>query len=61
VIAGNTVLSMPERLEYEVLQKARYINSLTSTFFLPFYWSKIRKFIYPPVFSAPGGDPVEIS
>ena len=32
VIAGNTVWSMPERLECEVLQKARYINTLT---FLP--------------------------
>jgi len=29
VIAGNTVWSMPERLECEVLQKARYINTLT--------------------------------
>jgi len=28
VIAGNTVWSMPERLECEVLQKARYINTL---------------------------------
>ena len=36
VIAGNTVWSMPERLECEVLQKARYINTLTFTFtFLP--------------------------
>ena len=34
VIAGNTVSSMPERLECEVLQKARYINTLTFTFFL---------------------------
>jgi len=33
VIAGNTVWSMPERLECEVLQKARYINTLTFTFF----------------------------
>ena len=33
VIAGNTVLSMPERLECEVLQKARYINTLTFTFY----------------------------
>ena len=32
VIAGNTVRSMPERLECEVLQKARYINTLTFTF-----------------------------
>ena len=32
VIAGNTVWSMPERLECEVLQKARYINALTFTF-----------------------------
>jgi len=29
VIAGNTVWSMPECLECEVLQKARYINALT--------------------------------
>ena len=29
VIAGNTVWSMPEHLEREVLQKARYINTLT--------------------------------
>ena len=28
VIAGNTVWSMPERLECEVLQKVRYINTL---------------------------------
>jgi len=28
VIAGKTVWSMPERLECEVLQKARYINTL---------------------------------
>jgi len=32
VITGNTVWSMPERLECEVLQKARYINTLTFTF-----------------------------
>jgi len=34
VIAGNTVWSMPERLECEVglLQKARYIKTLTFTF-----------------------------
>ena len=37
VIAGNTVWSMPERrrLECEVLQKARYINTLTFTFNVP--------------------------
>ena len=29
VIAGNTVWSMPERLECEVLQKERYWNTLT--------------------------------
>ena len=29
VIAGKTVWSMPERLECEVLQKERYINTLT--------------------------------
>ena len=34
VIAGKTVWSMPERLECEVLQKARYINTLTFTFTL---------------------------
>jgi len=32
VIAGNSVWSMPERLECEVLQKARYINTITLTF-----------------------------
>jgi len=36
VIAGNTVWSMPERLECEVLQKVRYINTLTYTY--PTYW-----------------------
>ena len=34
VIAGNTVWSMPERLECEVLQNERYINTLTFTFYL---------------------------
>ena len=33
VIAGNTVWSMPERLECEVLQKARNLYTLTFTFF----------------------------
>jgi len=33
VIVGNTVWSMPERLECEVLQKARYL-SFTFTFIL---------------------------
>jgi len=37
VIAGNTVWSMPERLECEVLQKAHYINTLT---YLPTYTNK---------------------
>jgi len=32
VIAGNTVCSMPERLECEVLLNERYINTLTFTF-----------------------------
>ena len=32
VIAGKTVWSTPERLECEVLQKERYINTLTFTF-----------------------------
>jgi len=36
VIAGNSVWSMPERLECEVLQKARYINTLTFTFTFTF-------------------------
>jgi len=35
VIAGNSVWSMPERLECEVVQKVCYINTLT---FLPFYF-----------------------
>ena len=34
VEAGNTVWSVPERLECEVLQKVRYINTLTFTFYL---------------------------
>jgi len=34
VMAGNIVWSTPERLECEVLQKARYINTLTFTFTL---------------------------
>ena len=32
VIAGNTVWSMPDRYECEVLQKARYISTLTFIF-----------------------------
>jgi len=32
VIAGKTMWSTPERLECEVLQKERYINTLTFTF-----------------------------
>ena len=43
VIAGNIVWSMPERLECEVLQKARYINTLTFTFYL---YDKLRRSIY---------------
>ena len=34
VIAGNTVWSMPKRLESEVLRKVRYISTLTFTFYL---------------------------
>ena len=34
VIAGNTVWSMPGRLACEVLQKERYIITLTFTFYL---------------------------
>ena len=34
VIAGNTVWSMLEHLECEALQKARYINTLTFTFWI---------------------------
>ena len=41
VIAGNTVWSMPERLECEVLQKARYINTLTFTFYLFNAWKQL--------------------
>ena len=40
VIAGNTVWSMSERLECEVLQKARYINTRTFTFYLLDVWLK---------------------
>jgi len=32
VIAGNTVLSMPERLEGEVLHKMRCINTVSLSF-----------------------------
>jgi len=32
VIAGNTVWSMPQRLQCEELQKVSYINTLTLTF-----------------------------
>ena len=39
VIAGKTVWSMPERLECEVLQKARYINTLTFT--LPWCYMRV--------------------
>jgi len=39
VIAVNTVWSMPERLECVVLQKARYINTLT---YLPTYLPTYR-------------------
>ena len=39
VIAGNTVWSMPERLECEVLQKMSYINTLTFTFTSTFLYS----------------------
>jgi len=41
--------TQPERLQCEVLQKVRYINTLTFTFYL-----------YQPVFNAPvAGDPLE--
>jgi len=46
VIAGNTVWSMPERLECEVLQKAHYINTLTFTFIFTsvmHLWSVFRR------------------
>ena len=33
VIAGNTMLSMPERLDCEVLQKQHYIYTLTFPLF----------------------------
>jgi len=48
VIAGNTVWSMPERLECEVLQKARYIKTLTFTF-LPLTWlTTYNTIVLPP-------------
>ena len=43
VIAGNTVCSMLERLECEVLQKARYINTLTFTFMGYRWWRPLPK------------------
>ena len=55
VIAGNTVWSMPERLECEVLQKARYIyiavgKCIYIYTYLPFTfyynWSLVIEFLY---------------
>jgi len=44
VIAGNTVWSMSERLECEVLQKMHYINTLTFIFtFYQGWWSSAKK------------------
>jgi len=42
---------MPERLECEVLQKARYINTLTFTLYLLIYSTKRRR-----TFGEAGGD-----
>jgi len=44
VIAGNTVWFMPERLECEVLQKVRYINTLTFTFIFSL-WTQFITFL----------------
>ena len=42
VIAGNTVWSVPESLEYEVLQKVRYITYInTLTFTFTFYFCRL--------------------
>ena len=44
-IPGKTVWSLPERLECEVLQKVRYINTLTFTFLpLPVGESEKKKY-----------------
>ena len=46
VIAGNTVWSMPARLECEVLQKAHYINTLTFTFTVERNTKNLRMWTY---------------
>ena len=49
VIAGKTVWSMPEHFECEVLQNARYINTLTFTLYLFTYYVNVglcRKFVW---------------
>ena len=45
VIAGNTVWSMPERLECEVLQKVRYINTRTFAF-IHVYVMRTKQHLY---------------
>jgi len=49
VIAGNTVSSMPERLECEVLQKVHYINTLTFTYAMciicTVFWQRFELFV----------------
>jgi len=45
VIAGNAVWSMPERLECEILQKARYINTLTFTCTLILVWNVLLLYL----------------
>ena len=47
VIAGNTMWSMPERLECEVLQKVRCINTLTFTFTCTFGWQPSLRMCKP--------------
>jgi len=51
VIAGNTVWSMAERLECEVLQKARYINTLTFTLPIGHFWDDFTGHMTQPTVS----------
>jgi len=53
VIAGNTLWSMSERRECEVLQKARYINTLTFTFTHSDLLVENREFFIPHLYLAP--------
>jgi len=58
VIAGKTVWSMPERLECEVLQKERCVNTLTFTFTFTFTftWSRLKPSLGVFLWNAPSDE-----